>query len=275
MNYDTLLLENFVKYHTTEAAALTESLQDSEVEKGFNILPTKVLPALLSQMDRYKVLKGIETLDESKLTALFESFPISVARILLSQMDEQKRNLILENISKEKARSIRVVLRYSENAVGAYMDSRPFFLTDDSSVGEAIEKVKESSRDTFQHLPIIGRHQKLVGVVDVKSLLVSDKEKSLHSIMMDAPFKILAEMDMEVLLEPGVWDDAFVSLPVVDAGGIFLGVLQRKTVTSFEPFKKVLSKEVAAASSALGDLYRIGFLSIVRGADEIRSRNAK
>jgi Mg/Co/Ni transporter MgtE len=175
-------------------------------------------------------------------------------------------------LSPDKAKALRLILKFAETSVGAYMDPLAFSLYEDIKVGEAVSQIKDHHKDVLHHIPITANNQQLVGVVELKTLFITDYENPVHSIMIETPVKVLAEMDIEALLEPDAWDDAFVALPVVDVNGIFLGVLKRKVLSEIGPTKDVLAQKVGMASSALGDLYKIGLFSMVKSVNEFGDR---
>jgi hypothetical protein len=58
------------------------------------------------------------------------------------------------------------------------------------------------------------------------------------------------------------------TLPVVDRAGVFLGTIRYSTVRRIESDNQAqrISPQAIAASTALGDLYRIGLTGLVRSS---------
>jgi hypothetical protein len=81
--------------------------------------------------------------------------------------------------------------------------------------------------------------------------------------------KILADVKYKLILNHQGWQDYHV-LPVVDKNNIFQGLLRYSVLRRLEErsVKNRLPQNLIAASSALGELYRLGLASLIRGASD-------
>jgi len=269
MDTDNKILEKYIKDHTLEVLRIIEKLSNEEIIGLFKSISAELSALLISKMDRFKAARCLETIDLEIAIKLISSLNISSTALILRQIEENLRNSIVDGLSIENSKLLRQILKYPDNSVGAYLDPVVFTLYEDLSIGQGLERIKESHPHVGSHVFILSRNQSLVGFIDLKELITGDLSNPIRKIMNNNPPKILAEMDIKVLLKEQAWDELFTFLPVVNLQGIFLGVIRKKTLSEIKAKEKTSDYHAKQASIALGDLYQIGFSSLIRSASEI------
>jgi len=270
MDTDKRILERFINNHTSEALLMIENLDEEEIAVLLKSLSPELSSILLCQMDRFKAARCLEKIDPEIAIKLIETLTTSIAALILRQMDKNLRNSILDRLSSENSKSIHQILRYPDNTVGAYLDPLVFTLLQDLSISQGLERIKENQLHILSHIFVLSRDHLLVGFIELKELIKTDESKPIREVMNPNPPKILADMNINTLLEGwGGWDKSFPFLPVVDLHGIFLGVITWETLTNINKMEKTMDRHAQQASMALGDLYQIGFSSLIRSASEI------
>lgn len=113
------------------------------------------------------------------------------------------------------------------------MDPRIFTLPPEITVGDAVRRLGRAPTSAIYYLYVVDRERHLVGVMNVRELLLSDRNTPIHSAMKSPVVRLTATADpTEILRHPG-WR-AHHSLPVVDDGGRFVGAIRYETLRTLE-----------------------------------------
>ncbi len=263
MNTEQKLLDEFITNHTIRVLTFLEIYNSSELAEFISKIPVHLSSLLMSKMERTKTKRILESLDADAAKKIVEHLPVTTAANLLRQLDEKSRKSIFQHLSPGLSRQLKSLIKYPAHSVAAYAKSDVFTILEDFSVEQCYEKLKDTPLEVFSNLIILDREQTLVGSLLVNDLIKSDKRRIIKTIMNPDPLKIQAELSLEFLKEGSLWNDTHLALPVVNKNDHFLGMVTRSMLDEVESKKKSLERQVTTAGKALGELYRIGFTSLL------------
>jgi Mg/Co/Ni transporter MgtE len=145
---------------------------------------------------------------------------------VLGDLPADKAKEILDHIEKEEAEDIQELLGHEEDTAGGLMTNEFIAYPSGSTVREAIDKFREDAReiDTVYYLYVVDEAEKLVGVVSLRELLVAEPDAKLSDLM-ERKLKTVAPDEDEKVVARVISKYNLVSLPVVDAEGVLLGVV--------------------------------------------------
>ena len=105
------------------------------------------------------------------------------------------------------------------------MDMRLTSLPIDLSVREAISALRRARRDTLYYLYVTDRVGKLIGVLDMRELLLASPRDPLESLVKREIVTVPVDMPSDEVASL-IQRRRFVALPVVDRDGHLLGVVK-------------------------------------------------
>ena len=145
------------------------------------------------------------------------------------------------------------------------MDPRALALPDDLAISEALKRVRRSPQNVLYYMYVVDRDQRLVGVLNLRELMLASPKTTLSSAMQPNVARLPALADlMAIVAHPG-WRD-FHALPVVDAGDTFIGVIRYETLRRLEDETGAPPYNQAVATVlSLGELCWIGFAGMLAG----------
>lgn len=223
------LLELAQELHPADLADLVAALEPELAQKWMQLLPPDVSARLL------------EASDETVRVALFHTVAVSAladaAQItdemapddradMYAELPGELRRQLLAQVDPEESRDIRQLLAYPEDTAGALLTTEFVALPATTTVGEAIEKVRESAEEveTIYWLYVVDTHGPLVGVVSMRDLVTSRKEASLGEVMNPNVVSVDVEADQEEVARLIAKYD-LMALPVVDPSHRILGIV--------------------------------------------------
>jgi Mg/Co/Ni transporter MgtE len=273
---DLFLINQFLLTHPLEAVRLIEHIGFEDIAQLLEGMTDLQGGQILGQLDRTTSINCLRLIKKEKACGIVENLPIEIAANIMKNSPEDFRKSILQSISKVKSDYLIELLKYPDGTVGSLMDPVEVYLFEDYQVAEALRILKRQSKIVDQHVFIISRNQKLVGVISLGDLLLSNSDKKLDSIMKTEVTKIFADVKLSSIINHPGWNENLV-LPVVDGLNILQGKLRYTQLKRHETgnLKKGVPHSLVRASGALGELYRLGLASLIQGASEFYTKHDK
>jgi len=266
MKSDTLLLSHFMEKHPGDAARILTRLEAKDAARFLDDLNTAQVVAILLELEPEFAGKCLGQINSEKAAEIVSSLPRQRTIILLRFMNVSMRNDLLDRLPQGAAHPLSIMLNYPENSAGALAESIILSLPETINAKEARERLKGASDKSIYYVYLVNESFILTGILDLYDLLRSRPEAILSSIMRRDLVSIPAEMTFKSMLGHPAWQK-FNVLPVVTSEGILLGAITPAMLRRIERSNQDLqqSGRAVAASNALADLYRIGFMSMLPG----------
>ncbi|MEK9656001.1 MAG: magnesium transporter [Halieaceae bacterium] len=177
-----------------------------------NELPDELRSAILIDRDP-EVLAGIvEKLDDDDVADILHELPEDVTGQVLAIMDEQYRQ------------RLQTVLSFPDDVAGGLMSTDTITIRADLTLDVVLRYLRrhvEIPQNT-DNLIVVNRSDKLVGLLPIRTVLVSDPAVSVREMMITDQEAINAQMPATEVARRFERND-WVSAPVVDDAGKLLG----------------------------------------------------
>lgn len=270
------LSHEFISEHSLDAAKIIEKLPVEDTVQFLNEVPPDLAAKVSDLMPPFMVAQCLEHMDDKRAALIIEKLSVEVATALLRRVEESKRLAIIEALPDDIMKSLSLVLKFPANTAGALMDPQVFTLFNDISVKEAIKDVRNNPQHVFYHMPVISREQILLGVVNIRELMISEPESRVASVMHTGAGKLLPSANRETILAHPDWR-IYPELPVVDQAGVFLGLISYQVVRRLEDEVQASARStpLSDAGKALGELYWVGMSAFIKGAASVMKPEKK
>ncbi len=248
MRLATLLGPDLEDALRTDPDALHEALQDFHPEDIAEIvedLELGLTVELIAKLPEEFSADVLERLPSERQTDILERLSRTDAAEILSEMspddlvdvvqdlrDEDAAladDLLahLEEADPEAAEEFRELSAYAEDVAGGLMTTDYVALSPGKKVWQAIEEVRrlavEEHAETVNYIYVVFA-QKLVGVVSLRELILTDSAQELGDIMTENVVSVRVEDDQEIVARMIAKYD-FTALPVLDEHGNMLGLV--------------------------------------------------
>ena len=230
------------------AEVMTELEPDEQAAMAARIEP-KELADILEQLDEEEMLEVAEHLDMETLADVLDAMEPDMAADLLGEMDDpQAVNDLLEEM--EESDPVESLLSYDEDTAGGIMNSVPPCLRRWMTVREASTFIRDhySSEKELFYLYVLDRHGVLIGVVNLRALILANGDQTIEEIMDSDVISVLVEADQEDVAQLLARYD-LLAVPVVDDHHRLVGIITVDDVVD------VIEEE------ATEDIYRLAQLS--------------
>ena len=265
MTNENIILEKFINDHPADAARILERSNIKEILVFLKDISLELAVRLYNHLDRETAAQCLEELDHKKSAAIVEKLDPFFASIFLKRVNKEKQQAILNVASANTPVILGRMLDYPEDSAGALADPLVFTLTEDCTVKEALARVRKHPETSIFYLYIVNRSQRLVGVINMRELMLARSGDQISVVMQSNVVRLSARLLFQDILNHAGWQD-FHALPVVDDKDMLLGVIRYKTLRRIEreSKKERVPRQNVAASNALGELFRLGFTALMR-----------
>jgi magnesium transporter len=251
------LSENLIEVHPQQAAAVLERMGVDETARLLERSRPASGVALVSRLSPQFAAAALSKLDIQRCAKILDALDHDLAARLLRRLGADLQAELLERISPKHARSIGALLRFPENTAGALMDPEALALPQDFTAREALKRIRETPQHARYNVYVVDGEQRLVGVLNLRELLLAQARAPLSAIMVRDPQRLPATADRAAILAHPGWKDVH-SLPVIDQEGSYLGAIRYRALRELEAELFSTRSADEDASHALGQLFAAG-----------------
>ncbi|MFC1590634.1 magnesium transporter MgtE N-terminal domain-containing protein [Candidatus Omnitrophota bacterium] len=244
--------------HPVSVNPVSKTLKVNLPQKQFSNIPPADLSEIILDLDGSQKLAFFKTLDLRTKADIFENMEFEHQKVLLKELDKKEAAGILGEMSPDEAtdlleklppgtvknllsmmesnmsRKLSTLLGYSSDSAGGIMTTDFVSLSENMTVGEAIEHIKEKTADLdyVYYVYIIDDKNRLKATTTIRMLLFSEnlKEPITNTVFSKAIYSYLHDSTKQVAY---LFDKYKLSaLPVVDENKVLHGVITIDDVLS-------------------------------------------
>ena len=190
----------------------------------------------ISRLDPASAARRVAELDDAlAIDVLWRMNPAMVGDIIPEMPDAQRKRLFA--VGPEAVTSQWALNQgFPEDSVGRLMEPPTAVFKPEQTVGEVTNRIRQLVRKIFiTYIFVIDENSRLVGIVTMRDLLVSDPPLRLEEVMLRKPFFLWADMDiMEAMKQ--VVHRHFPVYPVCNAGGRLMGLVRGQAMFEEQAF---------------------------------------
>ncbi len=168
---------------------------------------------------------------------------------VLNKLDKEQVASYLSIMDLEAAREIKDLLHYEEFTAGSIMTTEYVAIVANQTVRSAMNilKTEAPKAETIYYVYVVDELKRLVGVMSLRDLIISDDETMISEIMNDRVVSVSVSEDQEEVALT-MKDYNFLAVPVVDFQNHLLGII------TFDDIIDVMDAEASDDYSKLAAL---------------------
>lgn len=203
-------------------------LDSSDRAKLLSLVPTSHLACILARLSddvlyQLIVLKGV-----SKIARIMSDMPPDEIADVLERLPYRVRNQVLSLLPPWKIKEVVELMKYPPESAGGLMTTRIPVFHRDKTVGQVLEeysiKYQLGLYDKLNYVYIVDGDGRLVGWIDVRSLMTKPRGKKVGEIAEKPPVTVSTYTDREEVARLVVKYD-LTELPVLDTSGRLVGAI--------------------------------------------------
>lgn len=223
---------------------ILENLDDEKTIMVYRLLPKVQAAEVFVRLDSDDQERLINCLTDSEIKKVMNEIFMDDATDLVEEMPSNVVKRILANTKPENRKIINELLKYPDDTAGTLMTTEFVDLKENMSVEDAFSTIKQTGlkKETVYNCYVLSDDRKLLGVIDIKDLLVAEKTDKIKDLMDTNVIKTHTLEDQEEITKMFDKYDC-VAIPVVDKEERLVGiitiddvidVIQEETLEDFE-----------------------------------------
>jgi magnesium transporter len=230
METKTPLLPLVKRYFERDPLAAAHALETMDTEEA-----AKVLQAL----PPYMAVEALNHMSDAYAGELLEKVPSAIFKKIGNRLDSQKTASILLGFSNDmrqeflalldekQKREVQDLLLFPQDSAGRVMSTKFIAFHGDTRVKDAVEKIRSIARkgSSVSYIYVIDSVGLLKGIMNMRDMLLADRNVSLKSIMREDVFSVNCMEDVQQVAN-ALADRKYFVAPVVDNENRLLGVVK-------------------------------------------------
>jgi len=210
-----------------DLADALEELSGKEQQALFSALDSEKAAEALVEAEPRAQRQIIANLRKEKAHTILSEMTIPQLADLFSVLPHEQMTNLMELLKPDQAERVQAILSDREAKASDIMSSNFMTAYKNAKVGEFLEKIRRSGAepDAISYIYVVSAEdQTLVGVVDLRELLLSSDQMTLGEIMVP-PAVVAEENDVREDLAEMFAKYHYRMIPVVDERDHILGVI--------------------------------------------------
>lgn len=212
--------------NSADFPSMFEQLEEEQILLVYRLLAKEQAAEVFAELDSDVQEKLINAFTDRELKNVIDELFMDDTVDLIEEMPSNVVKRILNNINKADRKIINELLNYPEDSAGSIMTTEFIDLKENMTVEEAFAKIKKIGlqKETVYNCYILSIDRKIKGVIDIKELLVAERDEKLKEIM---DTNIITVSTLEDQEEVAKMFDKYnmYALPVVDTEKRLVGIV--------------------------------------------------
>lgn len=218
--------DKLLTLHPSDLADIIEDYDMYTQVAIFNSLDEEKAADVLEELETEAQLNVLGSISVEKAADVLEKMPADEVADILDEMEEEDAEKLLNEMGKEVSVGVRELMGYPDNTVGSLMTTDYISLNESMTVDETLTELRrlKPEPDTIYYLYIADEKEKLMAVVSLRDIVISDPDVKLNKIMNRDIIYVYDYEKVEKLNEI-ITKYNLLSVPVVDKTMKMLGMV--------------------------------------------------
>ena len=193
---------------------------------AFRLLPRQKAADVFTLLPEDQQQMLLEEMTHEQLALLFDEMPPDDRAQVFEEMPGQVAAKVLALMRPEERRKTQIILGYPPRSVGRIMTPDYLTLRPEWTVQQAMDHIRQHGRDaeTINLVYVVNELGILVDDIRLRQLILAHPQQTIESLMDNHVISLVATEDRERAVDVMNRYD-FPALPVVDTGGVLVGIV--------------------------------------------------
>ncbi|HMB41565.1 MAG TPA: magnesium transporter [Balneolaceae bacterium] len=239
-----------------DVAEILEELEPEIAIVIFRLLKKSKAADVFSYLSSAKGVELLEVFSRQQLSDVMNNLEPDERVALMEELPGDLTQKVLNSMAKDDIAQIRRLLGYPAESVGRLMTTNYVRIKSDWTVNKSFEHIRKYGRnaETVNVIYVVDEDEKLIDDLRLNQFILAEPDTVISDIM-DNSFEALSAFDdqEEAVRMLSKYDR--VALPVVDSGGILVGIVTVDDVLDVAEEETTEDMQLMAGMSALDRSY--------------------
>ncbi|MFU8792397.1 MAG: magnesium transporter [Acholeplasmataceae bacterium] len=223
---DELLSQTIASVQSYDLAIIYPYLETIEKERLLSLIAMGKLTLMFVELSQSEQLEILELLTFNKRKELLKTLENDDLKEFVESLEEDVQPSIMALLPKIKAKTIELLMTYDEDLAASIMTTEFIAINENVSIKDATNQIVTTAKDQdyIDTLFVVDQEKRLVGVIDLRDLIVARPSQSLIDIMNQDFHYVLEYESIEKAISK-VRDYDRNALPVLDKQNRIIGII--------------------------------------------------
>ncbi len=221
------LKEELNGFHSADLADIFQELKPEERLECFNLIEEEKAAEMIEYLPPNLQVEILGDIDTDLAARIIQKLPHDAAADVLGDMEEDETEAYLESLPQKFSEEVRELMNYDEDTAGGMMTPLFMTVTPNMIVKDVLDYIRNRAEEDnidLYYVYVTDRQEHLLGVVSLRSLLVSPFKTKIADIMNSDIVKLHID-DYRDTISDVFMKYQFDSLPVVDQYNHLRGIV--------------------------------------------------
>lgn len=227
------IVQSYFEQSPVQAARTLETMDEDEVVEVFKVLPPELAAKAIRELQSHYAATLLSGASADLVKELVKELEAEHAAAIFLHLPAETREGFLKHLTAKQRKDIREQLTFPEGSVGRLMTTRFISFKAATTVKSATNRIRglAKKRIPTSYLYVIDDKKKLLGVINMRDMLVAEPTQTLGEIMLKDLFTFHAFTDREeAAVELG--KRRYFAAPVIDSENRLLGIIRAEQLIS-------------------------------------------
>lgn len=216
----------FTTMQAIDIATLFNEIEQNKLPLLFRLLPKELAADTFVEMDEDAQAHLIHGFSDTELKEVVDELYVDDMVDLVEEMPANVVRRILASADSETRKAINEICKYPDDSAGSIMTTEYVTLRLNMTVADAIKRIRRTGidKETIYTAYVINEDRTLVGMLSMRTLLLSDDDDKIKDIMEANVISVNTLDDKEEVANKFKKYD-FLAMPVVDKEFRLVGIV--------------------------------------------------
>ncbi len=226
-----ILKEKLADMHPVDLADILEEMEPNQRAEIFEKLDQEQASDTLEEIDPNAQRDLVESLKIEKVALLVDEMTTGQAADVLSVLSVSEAEAILKRLNPENARKIRTIIEHHEENILDFSTQDFIYFSPDVTVEQVQRQYRyvAKGKDVVMYLYILDNERHLIGVLDIKELLIAEEHAFLKDVMINNVISLAHNSTLRKASEFFTRYN-FRALPITDADNKIMGIVTYRDI---------------------------------------------
>ncbi len=216
--------EKISEYHENDIANVFPDITQEERLKLYNALDVRVLSDIFSYLDDVEIY--VAELENTFVADIIDEMDADDAVDVLEQLTNEKKETILRLLTTDQKQDVKMIASFDDSMIGSKMTTNYIVAKENSSIKQVMKELvsQAAENDNVQKIFIVKDDETLVGVVDLRDLIIARQTQSIDDILcLKYPFFYADTLIEDCIEELKTYNED--EIPILDKNQRLIGVI--------------------------------------------------
>lgn len=228
-NDNEKLIDELSQYHASDIADAFGELNDEQLIRLYDILPTEFLADIITYIDEKE--RYLELMENEDVAEILDNMESNDAAEVLEELDEEDIEEINQLVEPETLEDINLVNSYEDDVIGSLMSTDYISINANSTIKEAMKIVVKDANDVenINVIYVVDKDEKYQGIISLRDLIRARSTDDLADIVKSS-YPVLHDYDLIDEINHDILDYELESYGVLDNEGKLIGIVNDETL---------------------------------------------